>query len=95
MKLGFRPAPEVVGPSGAYDVLKLTRMFTRRCFATTLKTVVPAQAGTQVRLRTLSTTLDRYLNDTRMENSSYVFILASRPYGTTYVGVTSDLIRRV
>jgi len=30
-----------------------------------------------------------------MENSSYVYILASRPYGTTYVGVTSDLIRRV
>ncbi len=26
---------------------------------------------------------------------SYVYLLASRPYGTLYVGTTSDLVRRV
>lgn len=30
-----------------------------------------------------------------MDKSSYVYILASRPYGTLYIGVTSDLIKRV
>ena len=25
----------------------------------------------------------------------YVYILASKPYGTLYVGMTSDLLRRV
>ncbi|MCC2956505.1 GIY-YIG nuclease family protein [Massilia sp. IC2-477] len=30
-----------------------------------------------------------------MDKSSYAYILASRPYGTLYIGVTSDLIRRV
>jgi putative endonuclease len=30
-----------------------------------------------------------------MEKSSYVYILASAPYGTLYVGSTPDLIRRI
>ncbi len=30
-----------------------------------------------------------------MEKTSYVYILASRPYGTLYIGVTADLARRV
>ena len=30
-----------------------------------------------------------------MERSSYVYILASECYGTLYVGVTSDLVKRV
>ena len=30
-----------------------------------------------------------------MDKSSYVYILASEPYGTLYVGVTSDLVKRI
>lgn len=30
-----------------------------------------------------------------MDRSSYVYLLASKPYGTLYLGVTSDLIKRV
>ncbi|RSZ57564.1 GIY-YIG nuclease family protein [Massilia atriviolacea] len=30
-----------------------------------------------------------------MNKYSYVYMLASDPYGTLYVGVTSDLVRRV
>lgn len=30
-----------------------------------------------------------------MDKPSYVYILASRPYGTLYIRVTSDLIKRV
>ena len=30
-----------------------------------------------------------------MDKHSYVYILASRPYGTLYTGVTSDLIKRI
>jgi putative endonuclease len=30
-----------------------------------------------------------------MDKYSYVYILASRPYGTLYTGVTADLIQRV
>ncbi len=30
-----------------------------------------------------------------MEKNSYVYILASARYGTLYIGVTSDLVKRV
>jgi putative endonuclease len=30
-----------------------------------------------------------------MEKAYYVYILASAPYGTLYVGMTSDLVQRV
>ena len=30
-----------------------------------------------------------------MDKYSYVYLLASKPYGTLYVGVTSDLVQRI
>ncbi|CAH0139054.1 hypothetical protein SRABI118_00234 [Massilia sp. Bi118] len=30
-----------------------------------------------------------------MDKSSYVYILASEPYGVLYIGVTSNLVKRV
>lgn len=30
-----------------------------------------------------------------MEKTYYVYILSSKPYGTLYIGITSDLIKRV
>jgi putative endonuclease len=30
-----------------------------------------------------------------MDRQSYTYILASKPYGTLYIGVTTDLIQRV
>ena len=30
-----------------------------------------------------------------MEKPSYVYMLASAPFGTLYIGVTTDLVRRV
>jgi putative endonuclease len=35
------------------------------------------------------------INDTRRMRQFYVYILASRPGGAIYVGVTSDLVRRI
>jgi putative endonuclease len=30
-----------------------------------------------------------------MDRQFYVYILANRPYGTLYVGITNDLVRRI
>jgi putative endonuclease len=30
-----------------------------------------------------------------MSRAAYVYLLASKPYGTLYIGVTSDLVKRV
>jgi putative endonuclease len=30
-----------------------------------------------------------------MDRQYYVYILANKPYGTLYVGITNDLVRRV
>ncbi len=30
-----------------------------------------------------------------MRDSAYVYIMTNKPYGTLYVGVTSDLVKRV
>ena len=30
-----------------------------------------------------------------MKEAAYVYMLASEPYGTLYVGVTSDLVKRI
>jgi putative endonuclease len=38
---------------------------------------------------------DRTWDDTAMDKSSYVYILASEPYGVLYIGVTSNLVKRV
>jgi putative endonuclease len=38
---------------------------------------------------------DRKLDDAAMDKSSYVYILASEPYGVLYIGVTSNLVKRV
>jgi len=35
------------------------------------------------------------VREASVEKSSYVYILASAAYGTLYIGVTSDLVRRI
>ena len=52
-------------------------------------------AGTQVCLRPRKRPLKRQRNTSSMEKTSHVYIMASRPYGTLYIGVTSDLVKRV
>ncbi|MGB9107423.1 MAG: GIY-YIG nuclease family protein [Telluria sp.] len=39
--------------------------------------------------------MDPACDDVEMDKSSYVYILASEPYGVLYIGVTSNLIKRV
>jgi putative endonuclease len=39
--------------------------------------------------------IDLEWDDTAMDQSSYVYILASEPYGILYIGVTSNLLKRV
>jgi putative endonuclease len=38
--------------------------------------------------------IDQRCHDAAMDKSSYVYILASKPYGTLYIGVTSNLVKR-
>jgi putative endonuclease len=72
-------------------------------------TVVPAKAGTHTEParqqlifcfassahRSLNPTMLRRYLEMSMDKSSYVYILASGLNGTIYVGVTSDLVKRV
>jgi putative endonuclease len=73
-------------------------------------TVIPAKAGIQVRSlpaacplliavtahRIAHVTIRiRSPNEIPMDKSSYVYILASEPYGILYIGVTSNLVQRV
>jgi len=63
--------------------------------ATFFKAVVPAKAGTQSSLRTISASITSRPDQTAMDKQSCVYILASQRYGTLYIGVTSDLVRCV
>jgi putative endonuclease len=47
------------------------------------------------RLITLTPRTDVHATLTSMEKPSYVYLLANGPYGTLYVGVTSDLVKRI
>jgi putative endonuclease len=36
-----------------------------------------------------------YHKSSKMDRVSYVYLLASKPYGTLYIGVTSNLVQRI
>jgi putative endonuclease len=56
--------------------------------------VVPAKAGTQLDFRTRGQPRSRKRVARRVKQP-VVYILASKPYGTLYIGVTSNLAGRV
>jgi hypothetical protein len=81
------------GPSNHGDKRQLAKMFLicSSEFGKREKFVVPAKAGTQT-----PQPLDfAWSSPMTTEASYYVYILASGHHGTLYIGVTSNLYRRL